>query len=177
MYHPEDCDCIVQILDRDQHGGVKMRDRHGVVRMKEPPLLRYTGPLVNTRYHKLEKQFIKLFLSPDYRQIQQLSKLILGEISISTDIKVFALCWESLSVAVHENFEQAEKLLRTAWEKASPLECQNGLLLQGRVLKHLSHMQYSQGNDDKASKYTLQAKERLFNAAPSNETVLHFILN
>ena len=73
-------------------------------------------------------------------------------------------------MAVNENYEQAEKLLRTAWEKASPLECQNGLLLQGRVLKHLTHMQYSQGNDDKASKYMLQAKERLFNAAPSNET-------
>ena len=95
MYHSEDCDCNVQILDRDQHGGGKMRDRHGIVRMKEPPLLRYTGPLANTRYHKLEKQFIKLFLSPDHEKIQQLSKLILDETSISTDIKVFALCWES----------------------------------------------------------------------------------
>ena len=88
MYHSEDCDCNVQILDRDQHGGGKMRDRHGVVRIKEPPLLRYTAPLANTRYHKLEKQFIKLFLSPDYKQMQQLSKRILDEISISTDIKV-----------------------------------------------------------------------------------------
>ena len=40
MYHREDCDCIVQVIDRDQHTGVKMRDRHGVVRMKEPPRLR-----------------------------------------------------------------------------------------------------------------------------------------
>ena len=47
MYHSEDCDCNVQILDRDQHGGVKMRDRHGVVRMKEPPPLRYTGPQIH----------------------------------------------------------------------------------------------------------------------------------
>ena len=45
MYDAEDCTCVVQITDRDQHGGVKMRDRHGVVRVKEPPLLMYTGPL------------------------------------------------------------------------------------------------------------------------------------
>ena len=170
MYNSEDCDCNVQIIDRDQHGGVKMRDRHGVVRMKEPPPLRYTGPLTTKRFHKLEKEFIKLFLSPDYEQIHQLTEQLVVESSISADIKVFALCWKALSVSVHENYEHAEELLRTAWEKASPLECENGLLLQGRVLKHLSHMQYSQGNDNKAGDYLLWAKNRLLLAAPSNET-------
>ena len=44
------------------------------------------------------------------------------------------------------------------------------MLLQGRVLKHLAHLQYDLGNDDKALEYVLQAKERMYNAAPSNET-------
>ena len=167
VYNSEDCDCIVQIIDRDQ---VKMRERHGVVRIKEPPRLKYAGPLATMQYHMLERQFTKLYLSPDYEQVQQLSKLVTASRSICPDIKVFALCWEALSVAVHKNYESAEKLLRTAWKKASKLECENGLLLQGRVLRHLAHMQYNQGNDDKAEKYMSGAKERFFNAAPSNET-------
>lgn len=52
----------------------------------------------------------------------------------------------------------------------SHLECQNGLLLQGRVLKHLAYMQHVQGNDNKALDYISGAKERLFNAAASNGT-------
>ena len=38
------------------------------------------------------------------------------------------------------------------------------LTLEGRTLRHLAHLQYSQGNDVKALDY------RLFNAAPSVET-------
>ena len=170
MYHSEDCNCIVQIIDRVQHEEVKMRVQHGVVRIKEPPPLRYTGPLANIQFHKLERKFIKLYLSPDYKQILQLSKLLIDERGISPDIKVFALCWEALSEAFQSNYKHAEEVLKTAWEKASQLECKNGLLLQGRVLKHLAFMQYAQGNDDKALDYVSQAKERLFNAAPSSET-------
>ena len=137
---------------------------------KDLPLLKYTGPLATVEYHNLEKQFTKLYLSTDHEQVRQLSKRITSESSISPDIKVFALCWEALSESACENYECAEKLLRIAWKKATVLECKNSLLLQGRVLKHLAHLQYDQGNDDNALEYVLQAKERLFNAAPSNET-------
>ena len=34
----------------------------------------------------------------------------------------------------------------------------------------MAHLQYDLGNDDKALEYVLQAKERMYNAAPSNET-------
>ena len=137
---------------------------------KDLPLLKYTGPLATVEYHNLEKQFTKLYLSTDHEQVRQLSKQITSESSISPDIKVFALCWEALSESACENYECAEELLRIAWKKATVLECKNSLLLQGRVLKHLAHLQYDQGNDDNALEYVLQAKERLFNAAPSNET-------
>ena len=133
------------------------------------PSLTYTGPLATDEYHAREKQFTELYLSTDREQIQQLSKKLV-ESNISPDIKVFALCWEALTEAACENYEGAEKVLRNAWEKASALECENGLLLQGRVLKHLAHLEYDQGNDDKAQEYVMQAKKRLYNAAPSNET-------
>ena len=169
MYNSENCDCIVRIIDKNPHELVKTTGRHGVVRMKEPPLLRYTGPLTGERFHKLERQFTKMFLSPGYEQIQQLSKKLV-ESRVSSDIKVFALCWEALSVGYNEKYERAEELLRTAWEKASPIECENGLLLQAKILKQLAFMRSFQGNDDKALEYISGAKERLFIAAPSNET-------
>ena len=175
MHHSEGCTCIVQIIDRvQQHGGGNMSNQHGVVRIKEPPLLRYTGPLTSPEYHELESNFTKLFLSPDYKQIQQLSKQILADSSISPDIKVFALCWEALSEAVQKSYSSEssdhEELLKTALEVASQLECENDLLLQARVLRHLAHMQYAQGNDHKALDYINRAMKRLFLAAPSNET-------
>ena len=86
--------------------------------MESPSRLRYTGPLTTEQYHKYEEQFTNLYLSTDYEQMQKLSKEILASKSISTDIKVFALCWEALSEAVHKGYENAEKLLRLAWEKA-----------------------------------------------------------
>ena len=176
MYCSEGCDCIVQIIDRDQHEGIEMRNRHGVVRTKEPPLLRYTGSLATDKYHELEKQFTNLFLSPNFEVIQQLFKRVFSEQN-SLDIKVFALCWKALSVAYRKNFHQKSysRFLRTAWKMASKLECENGLLLQGRVLRHWAHMEYARGNDDNALRYILRAKERFINAAPSNETafVLH----
>ena len=108
-----------------------------------------------------------MFPSPNHEQIQQLSKQILAISNVSIDIEVFALCWEALSDSVLKNYQHAEDLLMG---KSVTLECQNGLLLQGRVLKHLAHMQYVQGNDNKALDYISGAKERLFNAAASNET-------
>ena len=172
MHHSEDCDCIVQIIDKDQHRGGNMGDQHGVVRMKEPPRLEYTGPLATKQFHELESKFTKLFLSPDYKQIPKLSKQILAESNISPDIKVFAQCWKVFSEAIHENYahKNYEKRLKTAWEKATHLGCKNDLLLQGRVLRHLAHVCYVQGNDDKALEYVSKAKERLSLAAPSNET-------
>lgn len=171
MYHSEDFTCIVQIIDRKQHQ-YHSRDQHGVLRMKEPSRIKYTGPLATKQFHKLERVFTKLFLSACYKEMMKLKKRIIVENSISADIKVFAQCWEAVAVSVHENLERTVQLLKTAWKNASKLECENGLLLQGRVLRHLAHFQYVQGNDDKALEYMSWAKERFFNAVPSNETAL-----
>ena len=171
MYHSEDFTCIVQIIDRKQHQ-YHSRDQHGVLRMKEPSRIKYTGPLATKQFHKLERVFTKLFLSACYKEMMKLKKRIIVENSISADTKVFAQCWEAVAVSVHENLERTVQLLKTAWKNASKLECENGLLLQGRVLRHLAHFQYVQGNDDKALEYMSWAKERFFNAVPSNETAL-----
>ena len=171
MYRSEGCTCVVQIIDRDQHERVKMRDQHGVVRMNDPPLIRYTGPLATNKYHKLETRFTEMFRTAKHEDMQKLSKVVVVKSSISPDIKVFALCWEALSEAVQlRNYEHAERLLKKAWKKASKLDCENCLLLEGRTLRHLAHLQYSQGNDVKALDYMSKANDRLFNAAPSVET-------
>ena len=73
MYHSEDCTCVVQITDRDQQGGEKMRDRHGVVRIKEPPLLTYTGPLATKQYHKIARHFEILYSPYNYEKIKKLA--------------------------------------------------------------------------------------------------------
>ena len=169
MYNSENCDCIVQIIDRNQHGRVNMTCRHGVVMMKEVPLLKYIGHLASAKYHKLEKRFLQLFLSPNYHQIQQLSQVIVKR-STSADIKVLALLWEAVSLYVREDFKPAEELLKAAWNCASQVEeCENSLLLQGRVLKHLAFLQHVQGNHDKAEEYMLRSKNIFFLAMPSSE--------
>ena len=163
MHHSESCDCIVRVIYRDQQG---------VIRMKEPSRLRYTGPLATKQFYKLERLFTELFQSPgdNKERILQLSKQTLVKASSSADIKAYALCWKALSVGAHKDYELAEKSLRTALKKASRLECENGLLLQGRVLRHLAFVQYIQGNDDKALEYMSGVKSRLFLAVPFNET-------
>ena len=161
VYNTEVCDCVLQIIDRDQHG---------VVRIKEPSRLKYTGPLATKRFHNLKLKFTNWFRTPEHKYIHQVSKQILDEKSTSTDFIAFVLCWEALSMAVERNYECAEKMLNTAWKKASKLECENGLLLQGKVLRHLAFVEFQQHNDHKALYYLSQAKERFFNAAPSNET-------
>jgi len=169
MHHSEGCTCVVQIIDRKQRQCYP-RAQHGVEMVNEPPLIRYTGPLTTKRFHKLERKFTNLFLSPDFEQLQQLSKEVTVQTTISTDIKVFALCWKALTESVFKRYEQAETLLRVAWENASKLECENGLLLQGRVLRHLAFTESAQGSGNKALEYISGAKERLSIAAPSNET-------
>ena len=117
------------------------------VRVKEPPSLRYTGPLATARYRKIETKFSRLYLSPQFDRIQDFAQMI-DRSNFSVDIKVTALCWSALAeIALQRQFEHAEELLRTALEQASKPECENRLLLQGRVQRLLTCMHYFKGND------------------------------
>ena len=69
-------------------------------------------------------------------------------------------------MAFLEGCEQADKLFKAAWRKATKLECENGLLLKGRILRMLAYLKHAQGNNIMAEGYTSRPKERLFNAAP-----------
>ena len=160
MHHFENFTGVVQVIDGNQHSVVK-----------QPALLRYTGPLATKWYHKVERKFTEIFRSARHEDMQKLSKLVVNKENNSSDIKVFALCWKALTEAVQlRNYKPAEKLLRIAWKKATKLGCENGVLLQGRTLRHLAHLQYVQGKHDKALEYMSKAKERLACAAPSEET-------
>ena len=165
MYDADDCTCVVQIIDKEQHR-YDSTNVHGVERVKEPPLIRYSGPLANANYHMIAQHFEKV--SPKAESLQQLaSKITSG--SFSDDIKVIALCWESL-IDIQGKPKYNEGLLKTAWDIATQVKCENGVLLQGRVLRHLAHLECVLGNYKEALDYISLAKQRFANAAHSNET-------
>ena len=173
MHHSEDCTCVVQIIDRNQHGGGNMGDQHGLVRMKEPPLLTYTGPLATKQYHKIAQHFEKLYSPSNYEQIKKLAGKIVDGRHIKVDLKAYALCWAaSNEICLHGSVEDGEKLLRTAWEKASTLECENGLLLQAMIHRRFAAIYSSKGKYDKALEHISEATIRLCHAAHSRETAL-----
>ena len=164
MYNADDCTCVVRIIDRKQHQCVS--DVHGVERVKETAVIRYTGPLATARYHKLAQQFEKV--SPNAESLQHLaSKITSG--NFSDDIKVIALCWEAL-IDIQGKPKYNEGLLKTAWDIATQVKCKNGVLLQGRVLRHLAHLHCVLGNYEEALEYVSLAKQRLAIAAHSIET-------
>ena len=173
MHHSEGCDCTVQIIDRDEHGVMKMRAQHGVVRVKEPPLLKYTGPLATKTYHKIADHFERLYSPSKYKQLKRFAQKIVDSSHIGPDLKAFALCWKaSCEIFLCEQYEDGEELLRDAWKKASPIECKNGLLLQGMICRLFAAISYNRGKYDEALDHIDAAKARLWNAAPSKETAL-----
>ena len=140
---------------------------------KDPPFLRYTGPLATAKYHEIAQHFEKLYSPSNYDQIKKFAQNIANGSHIELDLKAFALCWEASSeIFLREQHEVGEKLLRAAWEKASPMECKNGLLLQGMIHRLFAAMYYIMGAYNKASEHISAAEERLCNAAPSKETAL-----
>ena len=165
MYDSEDCTCVVEIIDRKQHR-YDSTDVHGVGRVNEPPLIRYTGPLANASYHKIARQFERLSCEPEALQ-HLTSKITNG--NFSDDIKVVALCWEAL-IDIQGKPKHNEKLLRSAWDIAIQAKCKNGVLLQGRILRHWAHLQCVLGNYEEALNYISLAKQRFANAAHSIET-------
>ena len=107
-------------------------------------------------------------MSPKAERLQQLaSKITAG--NFSDDIKVIALCWEAL-IDIPGKPKYNERLLKTAWDIATQVKCENGVLLQGRVLRHLAHLECVLGNYKEALDYISLAKQRFANAAHSNET-------
>ena len=161
--HPEACDSIVK-NDRKQHQCYSS-DQHVSMRPREPTPLTYTGPLATANYHKIARLLEKS--SSKVEDLQKVTKAITNSDVLSDDVKVVALCWESLTdIPV----KRKEKGLQIAWEKASKLECKNGVLLQGRVQIHLALFQCSLKNFEKATGYIELAKQRFVFAAHSIDT-------
>ena len=172
MYHAEDCVCVVQIIDRNVHQ-CHSSDQHGAVIVKAPPFLRYSGSLATAEYHEIAKRFEKFYSPSNYEQIKSFANSIVDGSHIEDDLKAFALCWEASSeIFFREQYECGEKLLRAAWNKATKLECENGLLLQGMIHRLFAAMYYSTGESDKVLKHVSAAKTKLYLAAPSKETAL-----
>ena len=69
----------------------------------------------------------------------------------------------------HGQDNYTEPLFSSALARASRMECKNGLLLQGRVLRHYATLLHDRGEYKRAQECIRGAKQKLFNAAPSFE--------
>ena len=69
----------------------------------------------------------------------------------------------------HGQDSYAEPLFKSALARASQMECKNGLLLQGRILRHYATLFHDRGEYKRAQECIRGAKQKLFNAAPSFE--------
>ena len=65
--------------------------------LKDPPFLRYTGPLATAKYHEIAQHFEKLYSPTNYEQIKKFAQNIVNGSHIELDLKAFALCWEASS--------------------------------------------------------------------------------
>ena len=144
------------------------RSQHCVAILKDLPMLKLTGPI--KAIYETEHRFIRLLLSNKAEEVTQAAKMIIKSNSISVDVKVIAECYQASSMATfHEQDSYAEPLFKNALAKASQMECINGLLLQGRVLRHYATLLRGWGEYKRAQECIRGAKQKLFNAAPSFE--------
>ena len=160
--HSEAWERIVE-NDKKEHQRYSS-DQPVSMRPREPILLTYTGSLATANYHEIAR--LLEMSSSKVEDLQKVTKEITSSNVFSDDIKVVALCWESLI----GKQEHKEGQLKIAWEKASKLECKNGVLLQGKVQIHLAILQCSLENFNKATDYILLAKQRFACAAHSIDT-------
>ena len=161
-HHSGDFTCFVRIIDRIQ----SQYHHRGVTRAREPQLIRYTGSLASKKYHKIAQKFE--MISPQAEDVRRLARQIFRS-NLSDDIKVIALCWDAL-IDIHGNPKFSRRLLNIAWRKASQMECENSLLLQGRVLRHFAHFHCVLNDYEKATAYITSANVKLTNAAHGIET-------
>lgn len=104
-----------------------------------------------------------------FQEVDQLAKMIIKNDSISVDIKVIAECYQASSMATF-----CGQLCWTTVQKCFGQGITNGmyingLLLQGRVLRHYATLLCRRGEYKRAQECIRGAKQKLFNAAPSFE--------
>jgi len=172
MCNFEDFVCNVRVIDQNQYQWYSS-GQHGAVRVKNPPSLKYTGPLVDEKYHKIAQRFEELYSPSSYEKLKNLAKGIVDGEHISIDLKLFALCWDASSECfLRGNYEDGEQLLNTALVKAKKQECENGLLLEGMAHRIFAAMYYDKGDHEKTLGHIQKAKFRLYLSEPSKEIAL-----
>jgi len=132
------------------------------------PMLALTGP--TKEIHETERRFISLLLSNKAQEVNRMAEMIIKSDSIPVDVKVVAECYQASSKATfHGQGNYAEPLFKSALARASQSECENGFLLQARILRHYATLLRGQGEYKRAQEYIRGAKQNLFNSAPSFE--------
>ena len=152
-YHYHTCMCVVSTVDSPLS------------------LIQFSGPCVGKQFQKLEKTFMSLMLSCNHEGVEELERRIAVNQRINTDIKVVALWFKGVSKGLlQQKYQQAHLIFDEALHAANSLDCQNGLLLQGRIWRFCASLCTIERDYDKAMKYIERGKVLLLNAAPTRDT-------
>ena len=152
-YHCHTCTCLVTTVDS--------------------PLsqIQFSGPCVGKRFQKLEKTFMSFTLSCNDEGVEELERKIAVKQRISTDVKVVALWYKGISKGLFlRQYHQAHLIFDEALHAANSLDCQNGLLLQGRIWRFYASLCTIERDYDKAMECIERGKVLLLNAAPTRDT-------
>ena len=143
--------------------------RHGDLRF-----VHFTGPLATKKFQKLDRDFCEDLSACNIESVMSRTEEILSANTgpyASIDYKCISLVHRAKCKA-HCLGQRDEALLdcHEAIERASKLECENGVLIIGRALAMSASIQRWSERYSEAQGYVDRAKSELFLAAPSNDT-------
>ena len=152
---------VVKVVDTEQ--------RFSSTMPKSLPMLRYTGPCASSLFHETQRFYIEQILSNNTQEVDRATAEIL-ERNNCVDIQVIALSYQALSkMKLQGRLDEAEALFRTALDKSRSPDCENSVILAGRLLEHYASLLKIMGKHTKALECIDEAKVKLFNTAPSFE--------
>ncbi len=135
---------------------------------RELPLRRLCGPCAGKTFHRTQKLYIKWILLNQVDTVNQATRECVRDSRIPVDIQVLALCYQALCKAIIQGkLEEASALFEVALKRAQQPECVNGEMLQGRVLQNYASLLRTKKEYEKAQACILQAKQKMWLAAPS----------
>ncbi len=138
--------------------------------VKDPILIRFSGPLATRQFQKIERAFYGAIHASKADDVEWATEKMLS-LNVSTDYKAMSLLYRaSCKAMVGGHLLEALVDCDEAIEMARLLECQNGPLITGRALRHKTGLLRAKGRTDEASKCVKEAKENFFLAAPSFDT-------
>ena len=167
-YSADSVTCVVHTVTQKQYNA---STQFGM--LEEMPLIEFSSPCVGKHFDEFGQKFLNLIFQGN--QYDAVAKLALETTNPSSkqppDLQVVALSFWALQLSRDSRCNQkACAKLEEALKISNRLECKNGLLLQGRILRYYSAVYRQQRNLEKARELIDRAKSACFSAHPSYDT-------